>query len=87
MDVSSSYYRVHLTKYTKPNPPVPTNFCMILRKHLIGYRIKSIVTNGLERVVIIEFEGFNELNDRVTKKLILELMGKHSNLVLTTRLK
>lgn len=75
-------YRMHLTTSAKPNPFNAPNFCMLLRKHLLGMRIKSIGNQDLERVVIIELEGFNELNDLVTKKLIVELMGKHSNIIL-----
>lgn len=81
-NISSSSYRIHLTTTSKPNPLNAPNFCMLLRKHLIGYRIKSILTPGLERLVIIELEGYNELNDLQSKKLIIELMGKHSNIIL-----
>lgn len=76
-------YRIHLTNTSKPNPLNAPNFCMLLRKHLIGMKIKSVSNYDLERVITIELEGFNELNDLVTKKLIVELMGKHSNIILT----
>lgn len=76
-------YRIHLATTSKANPLNAPSFCMLLRKHLIGMRIKSISTYDLERVVTIELEGFNDLNDLVTKKLIVELMGKHSNVILT----
>jgi len=81
-NISSSSYRIHLTTTSKPNPLNAPNFCMLLRKHLVGYRIKSISTPGLERLVEIELEGYNELNDLQTKKIIIELMGKHSNIIL-----
>ena len=81
-NISSSSYRLHLTTTSKPNPLNAPNFCMLLRKHLVGYRIKSITTPGLERLVTIELEGYNELNDLQSKKLIIELMGKHSNIIL-----
>jgi len=81
--VNSNNYRINLTKHTKPNPFNATNFCMFLRKHLIGFKIHSIYTYDLERIVIIDLEGYNELNDLVHKKLIIELMGKHSNIILT----
>lgn len=81
-NISSNSYRIHLTTNSKPNPLNAPNFCMLLRKHLIGFRIKSISTPSLERIAIIEFEGYNELNDLLTKKLIIELMGKHSNIIL-----
>lgn len=80
--IDSSSYRIHLTTHSKPNPTVAPNFCMVLRKHLLGLHIKNVITNNLERVIIIEFEGFDELDDIVSKKLIIELMGKHCNIIL-----
>ncbi len=85
INISSQYYRMHLTNYLKANPFTPINFCMVLRKHLIGYTIKNIYTHGLDRVITIEFEGYNELNDITYKKLFIELMGKYSNVVLTNQ--
>lgn len=81
-NISSNNYRIHLTTNSKPNPLNAPNFCMLLRKHLIGYRIKSINISGLERIVEIKLEGYNELNDLLTKTLVIELMGKHSNIIL-----
>lgn len=80
--IDSNNYRLHLTTHSKSNPQIAPNFCMILRKHLLGLRIKNFFTINLERVVIIEFEGFDELDDIISKKLIIELMGKHSNIIL-----
>lgn len=80
--IDASLCRLHLTTHTKPNPLQATNFCMFLRKYLIGMRIKSIHSYDLERIVKLELEGYNELNDLVTRKLIIELMGKHSNIIL-----
>ena len=81
-NISSNSYRINLTTNNKTNPLNAPNFCMLLRKHLIGYKIKSISTPCLERIVTIELEGYNELNDLQTKKLVIELMGKHSNIIL-----
>ena len=83
LSISSDSYRINLTTHNKPNPINAPGFCMLLRKHLIGAKIRKIYTIGLERVVYIEFECFNELNDLINKKLIIELMGKHSNIILT----
>ena len=55
---------------------------MVLRKHLVGGIIKKIYSNGLERIVFIDIECHNELNDLITKTLVVELMGKHSNVIL-----
>lgn len=82
ISIDSNNYRLHLTTSSKPNPYNALNFCMFLRKHIIGYKIKSIVSYDLERIVFINLEGFNELNDKVRKTLIIELMGKHSNIIL-----
>ena len=81
--IDSNLYRIHLTTNAKPNPLNAPNFCMLLRKHLIGYKIKAISSNdNLERIIKIELEGYNELNDLTTKYLMVELMGKHSNIIL-----
>lgn len=80
--ISVDTYRVNLTTSSKPNPLNAPNFCMLLRKHLIGGKIKSISMPGLERIIVIELECYNELNDLSSKKLVVELMGKHSNIIL-----
>lgn len=74
--------RINLTTKTKQNPQEAPNFCMLLRKHLIGLKLKNIITFDLERLIIIEFEGFDDLDDIISKKLVIELMGKHSNIIL-----
>ena len=80
--IDSGNYRINLTTHSKANPQVAPNFCMLLRKHLIGLKLKNVITFGLERLVILDIEGFDEFEDVVSKKLIIELMGKHSNIVL-----
>ena len=82
LSIASDIYRINLTTHSKPNPQNAPGFCMLLRKHLIGGKIKSIYTKGLERIVYIQLECYNELNDLVNKTLIIELMGKHSNIIL-----
>ena len=79
---NSKYYRANLTTNAKPNPNQAPAFCMTLRKHLLGTHINKIYTNNLERIIFIEFDGFNKSKDFSTKKLIVELMGKHSNIIL-----
>lgn len=79
---NSQNYRIHLTTHSKPNPKTALNFCMLLRKNLIGLKIKNIISANLERVVTIEFEGFDDIDDIITKKLIIELMGRHCNIIL-----
>lgn len=82
LSIASDIYRINLTTHSKQNPQNAPGFCMLLRKHLIGGKIKQIYTKGLERIVYIELECYNELNDLVNKTLIIELMGKHSNIIL-----
>ena len=80
--IHPQYYRTNLTTNIKPNPQQAPNFCMSLRKYLVGSHITNIYTNNLERIVFIEFEGYNKSKDFSTKKLVIELMGKHSNIIL-----
>lgn len=74
--------RLNLTTHSRINPLVAPNFCMLLRKYLIGGRISNISMNGLERIVNIQIETINEFNEIDIKTLVLELMGKHSNIIL-----
>lgn len=75
--------RINLTTHSRVNPLVAPNFCMLLRKHLIGGRISNISMLGLERLINIEVETINEFNEIELKTLIVEIMGKHSNIILT----
>ena len=75
--------RLNLTTHSRVNPLVAPNFCMLLRKHLIGGRISNISMLGLERRVNIQIETINKFNEIEVKTLVLELMGKHSNIILT----
>lgn len=74
--------RINLTTHSRINPIVAPNFCMLLRKHLIGGRITNISMMGLERLINIEIVIINEFNEIETKTLVVELMGKHSNIIL-----
>lgn len=74
--------RIHITNKDFQNPQTPTNFAMLLRKHLNNSRIKEIKQNKLDRTVDIYFETRNELGIQVDRKLSVDLMGKHSNIVL-----
>lgn len=72
---------IYLTDNNKPSPLTAPSFCMLLRKHLQNARIIGIVQPGLERIIQIEMEHLNELGDLCSKKLIVEIMGKHSNII------
>ena len=82
LSASASLPLLYLTKDNRPGPATAPGFCMLLRKHLGSARILSITQPGLERIVRLELEHLNELGDVCRKYLILELMGKHSNLIL-----
>ena len=80
--IDSSNCRINLSNHLKENPKQAPNFCMLLRKYITSSKIISIETYNLDRIVIINLENYNELNDLIEYKLIIELMGKHSNIVL-----
>jgi len=79
---NSASARVHLIKENIPSPPAPPSFCMLLRKHLQGARITKVEQKDCERIIEISMETLNELGFTVSKKLIFEIMGKHSNIIL-----
>ena len=80
-----SYARLHLTNESYENPSEPPMFCMLLRKHLEGGVIEHIEQPGLERIVIIDVRGRNELGDVTVKRLMIEVMGRHSNIILVDK--
>ncbi len=80
---NSSHPRIHFTAQTKENPMTAPLFCMVLRKHLSGGKILDVKQPGFERIVEIYVESINEMGDMSCKKLIIEIMGKHSNIILT----
>lgn len=73
---------LYLTRTTKENPKVPPVFCMFLRKYLTGARILDIGQRGLDRVVIFTLETKDELLHPIMLKLVIEIMGKYSNIIL-----
>ena len=85
INTNSMYYRANLTTNAKQNPNQAPNFCITLRKYLQNTHITNIYTNNLERIIFIELEGYNKSKDFSTKKLIVELMGKYSNIILTDK--
>ena len=81
LSARSGSARVCLTKESFENPLTPPGFCMLLRKHITGGKILSITHPGLERIQHFHFEHHNEMGDVCVKILIVELMGKHSNII------
>ncbi len=80
--IHPNYYRICLTNNTKTNPTNAMNFCMLLRKYLSNAKIKSIESYDLDRLVCINFEGTNEVKDTINFSLMIELMGRRSNIIL-----
>lgn len=72
---------LYLTDENRPSPLTAPTFCMVLRKHIANGRIISITQPHMERIIEFEIEHLNELGDLCKKKLIVELMGKHSNII------
>lgn len=75
--------RIHFSTSAKLNPKSPPMFCMLMRKHLSSGKITNIRNLECDRIVIIDIESYNELGDLTVKHLITEIMGRHSNIILT----
>ncbi len=84
LSASASLPLIYLTGQTKQSPLTAPGFCMLLRKHIQNGRIVDITQPGLERIMQIHIEHLNELGDLCRKKLIIEVMGKHSNIIFCT---
>lgn len=75
--------RVGFISKEKPNPKVAPNFCMLMRKHVLGATIEKVEQLGSERIIALTFACKNDFRDNVKKILYAEIMGKYSNLILT----
>lgn len=84
LSVNPSLPLAYLTDKNKNSPLTAPNFCMLLRKHIGNGKIISITQPGLERAVEFEIEHLDEMGDLCRKRLIVELMGKHSNIIFCT---
>lgn len=78
---ASNNPRIHLTYSSKQNPSEPPMFCMLLRKHLIGGIILNIEQLDLDRIILIDISSLDELRNQSSKTLVVEIMGKHSNII------
>lgn len=81
ISASASLPLIYLTEGNKPSPMTAPNFCMLLRKHINNGRITKIWQPKLERIIHFEIEHVDELGDLCKKELIVEIMGKHSNII------
>lgn len=82
LSIHPTYARFHLTEDIYQNPKEPPMFCMVLRKHLTSAQLEDIQQYGMERIVTFTFQTRNEIGDESKKMLVLEIMGKHSNVML-----
>lgn len=81
---SASNPRVYIaSNYKKENPIKAPMLCMLFRKHIQGGNIIGITQVGFERIIKISVESFDELKEKTTKDIIIEIMGRHSNIILT----
>ena len=83
ISASASLPLIYLTDESRTNPLTAPNFCMLLRKHLSGGKILNIVQPDMERILRFEIEHLDDMGDTCIKYLIVELMGKHSNIIFT----
>lgn len=82
ISASSVYPKIHLTKISKVNPMQPPMFCMVLRKHISTGRVINIRQLDTDRIVFIDFEASDELGFNSIYTLVIEIMGRHSNVSL-----
>ena len=81
LSADASLPLAYLTTQNKPSPMTAPGFCMLLRKHLQNGRITAVTQPGLERIIHIDVEHLDEMGDLRKKTLIIEIMGKHSNII------
>ncbi|MDQ0206415.1 putative ribosome quality control (RQC) complex YloA/Tae2 family protein [Alkalicoccobacillus murimartini] len=82
LSANANFARAHLTAEKYDNPSVPPMFCMLLRKHLEGGIIRSIKQDQLDRIIHLDITNKDELGDEKERRLIIEIMGRHSNIML-----
>ena len=82
LSASPAHPRAQLTKVPRENPETPPMFCMLLRKHFTGARLLELTQPSMERLLDFRFEALDELGDRVERRLVLECIGRKSNLIM-----
>lgn len=85
ISASSNNPRIYLTNHSKKNPQTPPMFCMLLRKHLSGGTILNIEQFSMDRIIFIDVSALDELGEPSEVRLIVEIMGKHSNIILVEK--
>lgn len=83
LSAGSGTARVHFLNEAYENPQSPPMFCMLLRKHLVGARISDISQPNMERMLVFDLDAYDEMGMETKKQLIIEMMGRNSNIILT----
>lgn len=81
MSARANSARIHFTRFVPENPKVPPMLCMLLRKKLSGARLVAVRQPGLERMLCLDFDAVNELGDEIRLTLVMEIMGRYSNII------
>lgn len=82
ISANASNSRLYFTNNPTQNPKTPPMFCMLLRKKLISAKLMAVESPDLERIVFLHFDTVNELGDKIKLTLVVEIMGKYSNIIL-----
>ena len=82
LSCAGSHCGAYISEEEYTNPPSPSAFCMLLRKHMQGGVLLEVVQKDCERILEIAAESFDELGVKSTRRLIVEIMGRHSNILL-----
>lgn len=82
LSASANAARVHLSEHAKTGPMEPPMFCMLLRKYLASGRVQAVRRVAGDRILEIEIQALSEMGDPVTRTLVVEIMGRHSNIIL-----
>ncbi len=82
LSVRANSPRIHFTQHAPENPATPPMFCMLMRKHLVNAQLVDVRQSELDRIIYIDFDATNEIGDRVKLTLSIEIMAKHSNIML-----
>ncbi len=80
--VSSVGPRIHFTQETYENPATPPMFCMLMRKYFSSARLENVRQQGLDRVLCLDFSSYNEMGDEIELCIVVEIMGRQSNVIL-----
>ena len=82
ISATASSPRIHFTGIPLENPKSPPMFCMLARKHLNNGKLIGVRQIGMDRIIILDFESVNELGDLVKVSIAVEIMGRHSNIII-----